>query len=594
MVAKKKPQPEPELTMEQIYSRALTDGLQRLLTTGDHHDITVKVGAKTFPCHRIILIALSSYFDAMFSSGMKESISGEINFPDMNEEHFEMVLEFMYSGKIELVTENAMDILDIASILQIKSLQKICEEFLFPHLTKENCIKIWKISVLHDCENLLEKSFEMMVEHFQHLCQSDEFYDLEAKELASIIKEDDLNVESEDKLCDIILKWIKKDKENRTKDIGLIFENVRLPFLKPEYLVNLEETYKYLKDDPTCAKGINFAKKYHLLPARQQEMFSNQTRFRSTSDSEEVLVLLGGCLTTSPPYSRSLNVPCYNFRKRVWFIIAPLPFDPGIEFATCTYNSDIYITGGGSMQNCLLKYDHNKNVWTQLNTMRHGRRRHAMVAVTGFLYVMGGYDNKLLDGARMISSIERYDIREDSWEHIADLLTPVSSFSAAVMSDMIYMFGGEMNDRKDTSLIQYYDTRLHIASQMVCKILHPCKLTRAVICGTRVFLIFFDGQVMEFSRHAQDNTRGTCRMVGQLTAFQRIHFGVIHYQGNVLVLGGEIDTNTLCDDMIMFDPTTSGCKKLQDTLPAPRLIDSCVKTVVKKKYLQVQDEPDPR
>ncbi|XP_033726029.1 kelch-like protein 6 isoform X1 [Pecten maximus] len=592
-VLKKKP-PEPTMATEQIYTRSLTEGLRRLLTTGEHNDVTILVGTKTFHCHRLILVALSSYFEAMFNSGMKESISGEIKFPDMNEDQFEMVLGYMYSGKINLVTENAMDILDIASILQIKSLQRICEEFLLPHLTKENCIKIWKISVLHSCDVLSEKSFQMMVKNFQDICKAEEFNELEAKELATILKEDDLNVESEDKLCDIVLKWIKKDKDVRTKDVGLLFENIRLPFLKPEYLLNLEEVYKFLKDDPNCAKCIDFAKKYHLLPARQQEMYSNQTRFRSTADSEEVLVLLGGCLTTSPPYSRSLKVPCYNFRKRVWYEIAPLPFDPGIEFATCTYKSDIYITGGGSMQNCLLKYDYNKNKWTQLCTMKSGRRRHAMVAVTGYLYVMGGYDNKLADGSRMISSIERYDIREDAWEHVADLIIPVSSFSAAVMSDVIYMFGGEMNDRKDTSVIQCYDTRLMTTSKMVCKILHPCKLTRAVICGKRVFLIFFDGQVMEFSRHTQDNTRGTCRMVGQLTAFQRIHFGVIHFQGNVLVLGGEIDTNTLCDDMIMFDPTTSGCKKLLDTLPAPRLIDSCVKTAVKKKFLQIPEEPDPR
>ena len=59
------------------------------------------------------------------------------------------------------------------------------------------------------------------------------------------------------------------------------------------------------------------------------------------------------------------------------------------------------------MLNCLLWYDSNKDKWSQLHTMKQGRRRHAMVAVTGYLYVMGGYDNKLPEGSRMISSIER-------------------------------------------------------------------------------------------------------------------------------------------------------------------------------------------
>ena len=329
----------------QIYLDSLSEGMERLWTSGAQTDVTIEVGNKQFSCHKTLLSAMSSYFDAMFSSGMRESISGHVTFPEMDPELFEIVIRFLYTGKADITTDNAIELLHIASVLQIKSFQLVCENYLNPHITPENCLKIWKLAVLHDCENLVSMAVKMVARNFKVIHQTEEFLELEGNEVAAIIKEDELDVESEDKLCDIILKWIKKDRDKRVADAGTIFENIRLPFMKPEYLCNLEEAYKFLKDDPKCIKCINEAKRFHLLPARQQEMFSNQTRYRITSDTEEVLILLGGCLTTSPPYSRSLHVPCYSFTFRKWYEIAPLPFDPGIEFATCTYKTDIYITG---------------------------------------------------------------------------------------------------------------------------------------------------------------------------------------------------------------------------------------------------------
>lgn len=338
------------------YFEALSSGLEKLWTTGDHHDVTIEVGERTFNCHKAVLAAMSDYFDAMFRSSMRESISGHVTFPEMEPDLFEIVINFLYTGKADINGENAIELLHQASVLQIKSLQRLCEEFLHPHLTMDNCLKVWKLAVLHDCDNLAGKAVKMIATNFMELCKTEEFMELEGKEVSAILNEDDLDVESEDKLCDIALKWINKDKESRVQHAGIIFENIRLPFIKPEYLVNLEESFKFLKEDATCMKCINEAKRYHLLPARQQEMNNKQTRYRATAELEEVLVLLGGCLTTSPPYSRSLKVPCYSFARREWFEVSPLPFDPGIEFATCTYKRDIYLTGGGSMQSCLLWY----------------------------------------------------------------------------------------------------------------------------------------------------------------------------------------------------------------------------------------------
>ncbi|KAK3095759.1 hypothetical protein FSP39_018672 [Pinctada imbricata] len=581
---------------EKVYTKALCEGLRRLWTSGDHSDVTVEVGEKTFKCHKSILASLSLYFDAMFNSGMRESISGHVTFPEMDPDLFEIVLRFIYTGDAEsgMTTDNAVELLRIAALLQISTLQGIIEEFLHPHLTNENCLKVWRLSMLHDCRTLTDKAVELIARNFKDIIQTDDFWELDGREVAAIIKEDALDVESEDQLCDIVIRWIEKDIDKRKECCGMLFENIRLAFLSPEALINLEEKHEFLRENFDCMKIINNAKSFKLLPARQQEAQGKQTCLRLSSNQEEVLVLLGGCESTTPPYVRSLSVICYSFYRKEWFSLASLPYDPGIEFASCTYQNDIYINGGGSMQKCLLWYDCDKNKWDQTMTcMQYGRRRHAIVAVTGALYAIGGYDNKLEEGQRMLSNVEKYIIREDRWEEAGDLPVAVSSFSAAVIGETIYIFGGEKNDRKDTAFIQCYETRTQQATKVDTRIPMACKLTKSVTCDRRIFLIFFDGRVVEFVKDRREpNKKPYCRTVGRLTAFQRIHFGVIQHRGNVIVLGGEIDNSTLCSDLIMFDPSTTGCTKLKDTLPKPRLIDGCVKIAVQKKYLNTPSKTE--
>ena len=54
------------------------------------------VGDRTFHCHRVVLCAISPYFDAMFSSGMKESVSGVVKIEGTESSVFEAILEYIY------------------------------------------------------------------------------------------------------------------------------------------------------------------------------------------------------------------------------------------------------------------------------------------------------------------------------------------------------------------------------------------------------------------------------------------------------------------------------------------------------------------
>lgn len=52
----------------------------------------------------------------------------------------EDMVDFFYSGKIEISELNVQDLLHIACLLQVQSVKKACCEFLKRQLSPENCI----------------------------------------------------------------------------------------------------------------------------------------------------------------------------------------------------------------------------------------------------------------------------------------------------------------------------------------------------------------------------------------------------------------------------------------------------------------------
>lgn len=558
-------------------------GLTRAFSQKVHTDLVVNLEGKSFRCHKVIMSAVSPYFDAMLSSGMRESISGEVNLHEINPTAFQNVLKYIYEGINVVTSENALQLLYAAVLLQVRPLQEICEDALEPQVTVENCLEIWKLALFHECTNLKQKSFQFICKNFVIISQTDEFMDLDIFEIESILEDDNICVQNEAIVCDTALRWLKMDLDKRKKYSGRLLKQVRLSFLTAEQLMMVTEKNKFLNSEAEAGEVIKEAMRFQLLPARQQELCGVTTTYRATADMEEVLVVLGGCETSAPPYKRAAHVICYSFLQENWFRLEKLPYDPGIEFASCTYGNDIYVSGGGCMQKCMIRFDSSKNKWSNMTPMAAGRRRHGMVAMTDSLYILGGYDCALEEGARMLASIEKYDLKGASSELVGELLVPVSSFSTAVIGEKIYMFGGETNDRRDTAAIQCFDPR-HNTAYQIGYLASSCKLTRTVVAGEKIYVILFDGTVSEFDRDTFKSKK-----VGVIPSFKRIHYGAVHYKGDIVIVGGETLNLMLCGTVLRYSPTKNVRQDLRIAMPTPRIVDSCVKIAIQKKFLGEYD-----
>lgn len=110
--------------------RSILSGIQGFYDANKYTDVTVQVGDQTFYCHRIVLSAVSKFFDAMYSSGMRESKEDRVCLKDISPSVFKLILSYVYKDS-DIVTEhNAEELFKTSAMLQIDCLQEKCENFM--------------------------------------------------------------------------------------------------------------------------------------------------------------------------------------------------------------------------------------------------------------------------------------------------------------------------------------------------------------------------------------------------------------------------------------------------------------------------------
>lgn len=87
--------------------------------------------------HRIVLSASSAYFSAMFFGSLRESHQEEIKLGEVLGEPLQMLIQYCYTGTIELREDNVETLLATACLLQLTSVVSACCNFL-GELTKGN------------------------------------------------------------------------------------------------------------------------------------------------------------------------------------------------------------------------------------------------------------------------------------------------------------------------------------------------------------------------------------------------------------------------------------------------------------------------
>lgn len=218
-------------------STLLQDGLKELLNENKFVDCHLKVGDRSFPCHRLIMAACSPYFREIFftEDGKEVENTKEVVLEDVNPSILDMIIQYLYSAEIDLTDDNVQDIIAVANRFQIPSVFTVCVNYLQKKLSLGNCLAIFRMGLVLSCPRLAIAARNYIADRFELLYKEEEFLKLAAHELFAIIGGDSLNVEREELVFEAVMAWVRHDREKRLKVLKDAFNCIRFRLLPEKY-----------------------------------------------------------------------------------------------------------------------------------------------------------------------------------------------------------------------------------------------------------------------------------------------------------------------------------------------------------------------
>lgn len=240
-------------------------------------DVIICVEGREFPCHRAVLSACSSYFRAMFCNDHRESREMLVEINGIFAEAMDCFLQYVYTGKVKITTENVQYLFETSSLFQISVLRDACAKFLEEQLDPCNCLGIQRFADTHSLKTLFTKCRNFALQTFEDVSQHEEFLELGKDELIDYICSDELVISKEEMVFEAVMRWVYRAVELRRPVLHELLTHVRLPLLHPNYFVQTVEVDQLIQNSPECYQLLHEARRYHILG---NEMMSPRTRPR--------------------------------------------------------------------------------------------------------------------------------------------------------------------------------------------------------------------------------------------------------------------------------------------------------------------------
>ena len=149
-------------TKEELFSDIMS-GMNTLRKDKTLYDVRILVKGQEILAHKSVLAPVSDYFRSLFLGPFKtESATVEVDFTTiaLDVESAEAVIEYLYTGTIDINDDNLEAILKLATFLLIKQLQNLCIKFMEQSPDLDSYLRYFILSVdymVSEAEELVGK-----------------------------------------------------------------------------------------------------------------------------------------------------------------------------------------------------------------------------------------------------------------------------------------------------------------------------------------------------------------------------------------------------------------------------------------------------
>uniref|UniRef100_A0A8D2ATI6 Kelch like family member 1 n=1 Tax=Sciurus vulgaris TaxID=55149 RepID=A0A8D2ATI6_SCIVU len=500
--------------------------------------------------HRLVLSSVSDYFAAMFTSDVCEAKQEEIKMEGIDPNALWDLVQFAYTGCLELKEDTIENLLAAACLLQLPQVVEVCCHFLMKLLHPSNCLGIRAFADAQGCIELMKVAHSYTMENIMEVIRNQEFLLLPAEELHKLLASDDVNVPDEETIFHALMMWVKYDMQRRCNDLSMLLAFIRLPLLPPQILADLEN-HALFKNDLECQKLILEAMKYHLLPERRTLMQSPRTKPRKSTVG--TLYAVGGMDNNKG----ATTIEKYDLRTNLW-IQAGMMNGRRLQFGVAVIDDKLFVIGGRDglkTLNTVECYNPKTKTWTVLPPMSTHRHGLGVTVLEGPIYAVGGHD-----GWSYLNTVERWDPQSQQWTFVASMSIARSTVGVAALNGKLYSVGGR-DGSSCLSSMEYYDP--HTNKWNMCAPM--CKRRGGVGVATcDGFLYAVGGHDAPASNHCSrlldyveryDPKTDTWTMVAPLS-MPRDAVGVCLLGDRLYAVGG-YDGQTYLNTMESYDPQTN-------------------------------------
>lgn len=466
-------------------------------------DLTIKVGNDSFLAHRVILAAGIPYFRTVFTSDEREPDSIKISMGEIIPSALESLIQFAYSGKLKISTENVCSLLQASDFLQLFRIREMCEIFLSKRLCVTNVVQVRTLGYNLSIAHLFESSNNYILQNFEEVSKSNDFLSLASRELKMMLANNNLNVTSEEIVLEAVMRWVEDSPSERRVLLADLLKEVRMIYLPVTFLIKTVASMELIRTAPGCRELIDKVKNFHLLPKEESAFLNLKTSPRNSYT--KVKTVSGKIVPKKTPRKfisqdgiyaiclcGSLGYSVY-YCDKLWRQLVP-PKDVGNDYIcnVTSVNRDIYVFFGKSVQVFHLEtlewevlgpaarayngaaivthdsiiygfgqtvacFNTRLNKWLERQQMLTCRRRCAVATFKESVYITGGcaVARSSYDDGKRLNTVEQYSPSNNELKAMNSMLVPRSSHCCTSMNGKIYVCGGNTTEDFSNSVESY-------------------------------------------------------------------------------------------------------------------------------------------
>ena len=407
------------LQVDKDYSRNRGTSFKRFQNERKFWDCKVIVGTKTLYCHSILISALSPALEEMIETKIRGGLENVITFEDVQLEVIRKIMNYMYTGSVNIPKELVLEVVQVCEELKIEDLKERCLYRVPDILSPQTAMGWMRYAHKHELSSIFHSCKRYVSESFLEVSKEKEFIRLSLNDLSITLQL--LNdVVSPDNLLTSVLSWINYDKESQKKALDYTSGYLKLKYCKKQFLSE--------------------SAKQHIDIFRSNPEFNSRVA-RMLHPQKLSLVVIGGLVMGSSNHIIS-NPRGWKLESETKFVeITELPSDLLHQYPSiCQCGLNKLILMVGSKKVCAV-FEMSTKKWKKLKDLKQKRFRHATVCVQHELLIFGGIS---LGGSKEWSEcVEFLNVEQDhgEWQQAPPMPSILTYPKIAKADTDVYLMG---------------------------------------------------------------------------------------------------------------------------------------------------------